>query len=249
MANTATVPQRTKNGMSEVIDALRSVETESERWQLADALAKKIPTGLKGFDEIIDAAKNAGVRGNLKPNTLRQYRDTAVRWPSADRIDNVSFTAHKEAQNAGSLADSKRVLEGILRKNAKAGTAVTVAEVKAAIAAKKGKPTTKGPGQGKKGKGTTTAPVAQAKAAEIISDLVTNDGKLLIAAIPKDAPLAHLDKVIAGLKKVLGHAERLQMQAQNKANAGQKQSGQNVTPIKRAPVAKKAGSAGNIRGL
>jgi hypothetical protein len=237
--------------MSEVIDALRSVETEQERWQLADALAKQIPTGIRGFTEIVDAAKNAGVRGNLKPNTLRQYRDTSVRWPTKERVGGVSFTAHKAAQDAGSLADSKRVLEGILRKNAKTGAGVTVAEVKAAIAAKKGKPVVKGPGQGKKtGKAATAAaPVAQAKAADIISDLVTNDGKLLIAAIPKDTPLAHLDKVITGLKKVLGHAERLQLQAQNKAAAGKSGNKQNVTPIKRAPVAKKSGTAGNIRGL
>jgi hypothetical protein len=246
MANTATVAQpATKNGMSEVIDALRSVETETERWRLADALAKKVPTGLAGFDEILDVAKQRGIRGSLKRNTLRQYRDTAVRWPVRDRLPNVSFTAHKKAQDAGTLADAKRVLEGILKANAKTGDGVSVAQVTAAINAKKGKTTPKGKGQGKKG---GPAPVAQAKAAEIISDLVTNEGKLLIAAIPKDAPLAHLDKVIAGLKKVLGHAERLQMQAQNKANAGKKQSSSStpVTSIKKAP-AKKA--AGNLRGL
>ena len=46
-----------------------------------------------------------------------------------------------------------------------------------------------------------------------------------------------------------GHRDAPRIPANITDNAGQKQSGQNVTPIKRAPVAKKAGSAGNIRGL
>ena len=237
------VPTPGTAGMSQVIDALRSVQSESDRWKLADALAKKIPSGLKGFDEIVDAAKNAGVAGKLKVNTLRQYRDTSVRWKPEDRVPEVSFTAHKEAQNAGTTPEAKKLLERIVKQAGADG--VSVGEVRRAVSALKGK-TSKGTGGGGGGGKAAKAPPPPAPAADIVKDL-SHGGGLLIAAIPNDMDAADLSKLIAGIKKVLGHAERLQMKAANKANAGKNKPA--VTPIKREPVPVKQSGPGDIRGM
>jgi hypothetical protein len=58
---------------AQVIDAMRSIQTESDRWKLAEALYAVIPQGVRGFNELIDAATAAGVAGGLKVNTLRLY--------------------------------------------------------------------------------------------------------------------------------------------------------------------------------
>src|SRR5262245_745493 len=87
----------TSKKMHDVIDAMRDVQTEGDRWHLAEALVAMLPQGSNGFQEIIDQASAEGVVGKLSANTLRLYRDTANRWPANRRVANVSFSAHREA--------------------------------------------------------------------------------------------------------------------------------------------------------
>jgi hypothetical protein len=87
--------------VGDVIDAMRSIQTEGERWHLAEELATVIPKGdgegTVTFATIIDQATSEGVAGKLSVTTLRLYRDTAKRWPKSKRVPNVSFSAHRTA--------------------------------------------------------------------------------------------------------------------------------------------------------
>src|SRR5215472_10648050 len=97
-------------GPDEVIEAMRSIHSESDRWHLAEALFKKIPSGLQGFQEIIDKASAEGVAGNLSVNTLRLYRDTASRWPANKRVADVSFSGHREVMALPGTVDGQAKL-------------------------------------------------------------------------------------------------------------------------------------------
>lgn len=229
---TSTIP--TPDQLDKVIDAMRSIQTEGDRWNLAEQLAYLIPSGSSGFGEVIEAATHEGVLGKLKENTLRLYRDTAIRWPSDDRVPNVSFSAHREAMVIGNTKEAARMLAD-LAKNGGAAQ-VTVANVRAAARVKMGKPPVAP-------KTTTTT-----KAVDVLADL-KGGAPELIAALTTSTSTTDLDKVQAGLNKAIAHVERLRAKAARKAAADAKKApaSKKAPATKAAPAAKKA--AGDIRGL
>jgi hypothetical protein len=204
---------------NEVIDAMRSIQTEGDRWRLAEALAQQIPSGGAGFDEIIDEATAAGVAGNLSRTTLRLYRDAAVRWPAGKRVPNVSFSAHREAMILPTIAEQVKLLNALSKYHGPGK--VTVASVRRAIAVQQGKPAPE-----PNGKGT----VAQTESAGILADVIAGS-PLLITAIGPDTSPANLDKLDAGLRKAMAHVDRLRAKANRKPAA---------KPAARKPAAKPA---------
>jgi hypothetical protein len=80
------------------VEALRTTQTQADKWRLADALLADVPQGESrtGFNGVIAAAEAAQVKP-LKMDTLRQYRDTAAKFPPEVRVPGVSFTAHRIA--------------------------------------------------------------------------------------------------------------------------------------------------------
>jgi hypothetical protein len=239
----AATMQAKKNGLDPkkldgVLDRMRDVQTEGDRWDLAEALQLLVPQGSTEFDKIIDVATKEGVAGNLSANTLRLYRDTAVRWPADKRVKNVSFSAHREAMVLpGSIDLAVRMLNDIVKTNG-TGKPVTVAQVRRTVQIKQGKkPSAKSP------KNATTA-----KGFDAVADLELG-GKQLIDAIGNARSADSLDKLNRGLKKVIGHVEKLQ------AKAAQKKAPVKPTPSAKAkpngaakkPAAKKP--VGDLRGL
>ena len=233
MPTTTTTPASTAK-VDTVIEAMRSIQTEQDRWHLAEALLARIPSGTSGFEAIIDAAVAAGVSNGLKPTTLRLYRDTAVRWPSDQRVPNVSFSAHREAMVAkGGTAGAVKMLTDLSKTHGP--EKVTVASVRRAIAVQQGKPV------------PSAKAAAKAKAVDIVADLVAG-APVMIAAI---TTTTDLDAVHAGLTKAISHTERLRAKAAAKAKAAK---------ATKAPAAKKAASTtpkkasarkstGDLRGL
>ena len=236
--------------MKEVIEAMRSIQTESDRWRLAEALFAEIPAGGGGFSDIIDAATNAHVDGGLTATTLRLYRDTASRWPSDKRVPNVSFSAHREAMVMPTIDEGAKLLEDLVKTQGGPGK-VTVASVRKAIAVK----------QGKVSAAPTHGPVASPSTASALNDLKTG-GKELIHAIASDTEGDDLDKLQAGLSKVIAHVEQLRARAARKAATAKAKAtaptdkqiagrvaaaGQNART--RATTASKKGSQGDLRGL
>lgn len=224
--------------LSGVIDKMRDIQTEGDRWELAEALKGMIPQGSNGFSEIIDKATSEGVVGNLSANTLRLYRDTATRWPSTKRVANVSFSAHREAMALPTIDSAAKML-GDLAKT-QGASKVTVASVRKAVAIKNGRQPTAA-----QAAGTTT----HAKNLDVIRDL-TSGGSELIKAIGAESDTDKLDKMHAGLNKVIAHVERLRAKA---ARASAKKA----TPEKKAtngakpstPKATAKKSAGDMRDL
>ena len=230
-------------GVADVIDAMRSIQTESDRWALAEALCKQIPEGAAGFDEIIDAATSAGVAGSLSVTTLRLYRDAAKRWPSDQRVPDVSFSAHREAMvlipESGSTAVAAKML-GDLAKTQGAAK-VTVASVRKAVAVKQGKAIPSS--------GSSTASSTSTRALDVLDD-VKKGAPQLIAAISPATESDDLDKLHAGLTKAIAHVERLRSKAAAKAKAASKKAS---APTTTAPATAKAKGArkaqGDLRGL
>ena len=223
--------------LDDVIEAMRSIQTESDRWHLAEALAKQVPGGSEGFSEILDQATAEGVAGKLSLNTLRLYRDAALRWPADKRVANVSFSAHREAMVLESIDAAAKMLAD-LAKNAGAGN-VTVAAVRKAIAVQQGK--------------VTAAPAATTsqKAVDVLAD-IKQGAPQLIAAISPATVTSELDQLHAGLTKAIAHVERLRAKAARKTAAAKPSS----TPVpKPSPGERKvAGEAitkarGDLRGL
>jgi len=230
--------------VADVIDAMRSIQSEDDRWHLAEALAKKVPDGTKGFDVILDRAAQEGV-GKYTTHTLRLYRDTAKRWPASKRVANVSFSAHREAMAASttSIDSAKKLLENLARQHGAKG--VSVQRVREAVQIKNG---TKRQGGRKAPKGAAAAtPVPPAPELNVLADLATGASKV-IAAIAEDDP--KLDKYQAGLTKALGHVERLRSKVARKAAA--KKTPPTAQTKTTKPVAKKAPvkkARGDLRGL
>jgi hypothetical protein len=230
---------------TDVIEAMRSIQTEGDRWHLAEALRSQVPQGSTGFEEILDEAASAGVAGALKVNTLRLYRDTANRWPATERVPNVSFSAHREAMVLESTKAAAKMLAD-LSKNL-GPHKVTVASVRKAIAIQRGN--------------AVPAPAAKAAAstnpapneAGIIPDLMKS-GRYLIGAItPKDFTADELDQIGNGLTKVLAHVDRLRAKEAQKAQAAAKRQ---ATPKKapaaarkRTPAKPKADVKGDLRNI
>jgi len=205
-----------------VLDAMRSIQAEGDLWHLADALVKVVPNGVRGFQDIIDEATNAGVVGKMSVHTLRLYRDNAKHWPPSTRVAKVSFTAHRQAATLG----QGTTIEGKMLRDISSNlgpSKVTVAEVKKAIAAKTG------------GKMPTAAASTRKSGTRIdaLADLAAG-GTQLIAAIHASTPSATLDQLQDGLNKVTAHVEQLRMRA---ARTAKKAGAKKVTaPAAPAPA-------------
>lgn len=238
-------------GLNEVIDAMRSIQTESERWTLAEALRALVPTGVAGFSEVVDKATAEGVAGNLSANTLRLYRDTATRWPADKRVADVSFSAHREAMVLPSITEAQRTLTA-LAKQLGAGK-VTVASVRKAVAVKQGKPVPGTPAGGKGNGGGGKAGSSGPTESQALADLKSG-GKLLIEMIGQDTSEGDLDKLQAGLTKVIAHVERLRAKAARKQAAASKAAAKKGVANARAAVKKSSTprtrkAQGDLRGL
>lgn len=240
MSTTATATPAPIPGGADVIDAMRSIQSEGDRWRLSDILLAEIPTGSAGFAEIIDAATAAGVAGNLSADTLRLYRDTANRWPEDKRVAGVSFSAHREVMVLDSIAQRTKMLND-LSKNLGAGK-VTVAAVRKAIAVQSGKaPAAPASPNGPKAPGKVDA----------LADALAGCPALIAATTAE----TDLDKLHAGLSKALAHVDRLRAKANQKAAAKARTAAKTVskngaepapaTPRKRAPRKVQ----GDLRGL
>ena len=201
MSTTTTTPSVQ---VADVIDAMRDIQTEGDRWNLAERLAVLLPSGSSGFGDIIDAANAEGVAGGLSANTLRLYRDTATRWPTEKRVPNVSFSAHREAMVLPTITEAGKMLRDI-EKSVGAGN-VTVASVRKAVAVKQGK-APKAPKAG-----------TASKSFDVLAD-IKGGASALIAAIDNGTDADALDKLHGGLTKAIAHVERLRAKAAQKAAA------------------------------
>jgi hypothetical protein len=225
--------------MDAVIESMRSVVTETDRWKLAEALQKAIPVGSSGFQEIVDKATAEGVLGGLTVNTLRLYRDTANRWPDPDkRIPNISFSAHREVMPLGA-ADGRKLLEDMVRTSGP--TSITVAEVRKNVKIK----------QGQTAPPRTTPATPAPMKGDVLVDL-QQGGSQLIAAIGNLQDGNQLDQLHAGLQKVIGHVEKLRAKVVRMANATKVRPA--TEPQKPAAQPQKSATeaarkVGDIRGL
>jgi hypothetical protein len=231
-------------GIDQVVDAIRSFQSQNDLWQLADALAKQIPNGTTAggvsFGDIIDAANKEGVLGKLSAKSLQLYRDSALRWPADKRVAGVSFSAHREAQSLEGSVDDQVIFLGELIKNTPGGAAkVSVASVRAAVRVKQGK--------------TATRPSAATnqQTIKVLDDLKAG-AKELIATITSATSASDLDKLHAGLTKAISHVDTLRSRAAkaaalkaSKASGGSRATN-NPTPI--ASAKKAAGPIGGKRG-
>lgn len=238
---TNSTPVLDKKGLHDVIDRMRDVQTEGDRWELAESLKVLIPTGSNGFAAIIDEATDEGVVGNLSANTLRLYRDTANRWPASKRVPNVSFSAHREAMVLPNIDSAVKMLNDLVKTQG-AGK-VSVASVRKAVAIKQGK-------QPKAKAGTTQTSASGPNAAATLVDLEKANGSELIKSIGNESDAAKLDAYHASLTKVLAHVEKLRAKAARAAKPAAKASDKSAAdkPAPK-PAAKTGEKAGDMRGL
>jgi soluble cytochrome b562 len=229
--------------VSDVIDALQSIENENDRWHLAELLKVKVPNGDDGFDEIIAEAEAAGITKSLSVTTLRLYRDTAKRWPADKRIPGLNFSVHREVLPLiaadGNTNVATRVLRDVERTAKKEHEKVTVARVRAAVRIERKMPPPK-----------TTDAAAKA-AFDALHDLQHGAPKL-IAAIGSGTDADALSKLHDGLTKTLGHVDKLRARRAQKAAAKKTAAAPKpAAPKAAAPTAKKAPAKkrGNLRGL
>ena len=231
-----------------VIDAMTDIQTEADRWVLAECLTVLIPSGSSGFDKIVDRATTDGVAGGFKAATLRQYRDTDVRWPKEKRVDKVSFTAHREAISVDGGVDVAAKMLSDMAKGPGGPGKVSAAAVRKAVSLKNKRPSSRvnrtGPAGGSPGSAPGGGDLADVKAG----------GQKLIQEITAQMPLTELSEIKAGLGKILQHTERLIAKANQKAQAQAAKGG--VTPAKAAPAnadapkaeAKEEVAVGDLRG-
>jgi hypothetical protein len=208
VATTTTTDAARLNG---VLDAMQSVQSEDDRWHLAEALHTLIKSGTNGFDKVLDAATAKGVSGGLSATTLRLYRDTAARWPSAKRVPGVSFSAHREAMVMIAPDGSTQKAEKLLKDLAKNGAdKVTVKQVRQAAAISSGKTA-----RAQAGAGKTAAP----KGFDVLNDLENGAKQVLDSINSIGTDTARLDKVHAGVSKALARVEQLRAKAQRAKKA------------------------------
>lgn len=219
--------------LDNVIDAMRDVQTEGDLWVLAERLVALVPKG-DDFGEVIDRATKEGVVGKLSANTLRLYRNTAQRWPKDKRVANMSFSAHRDAMVLPSIGEAAKMLNDLAKTKGGAGK-VTVADVRQAVAIKQGKK----PKGSRAGVGVTKA---QAQYAHVLADLQDASGAAFIAAIPTNLSSDQLDKLHAGLNKVLGHVDRQRATVARKAKQVQAKRAADKQPAKQAPAKPKNGN-------
>jgi hypothetical protein len=250
---------RAAKDMDAVLDAMRDIATEGEAWTLAERLLVLVPTGTSGFGDVIDKATKAGVAGKLSANTLRLYRDTANRWPADKRVANVSFSAHREAMVLPNISEAARMLSDLAKNGGP--SKVTVGAVRRAVAVKQGKKPPAG-----RGNTTPSGSSTGTTYANVLQDLQGTGGTAFIAAIPTTMSSADLDKLHAGLNKVLGHVDRQRAKVARAAQAATakraavkdapaakvapapKKNGNGKTPVVSKSAPSKKG-AGDLRGL
>jgi hypothetical protein len=229
-----------------VLDAMRSLQSESDRWTLAEALKAAIPAGLNGFDDLMRKATDEGVGGKLTKSTLRQYRDTAVRWPAGKRVKGVSFSAHREAMrgfDGKSIDGAVKLLERLARQQGSASK-VTTAEVRRAVQVLQGKPVTTQRGRNDKSAGQ---PASGPQVSDALNDL-KGGGSKLIAFIPASTDLNDLTKLQRGLAAVATHVDKLRAKKAQKNKPAQPAVAAKKT-AKPAAAASSKGAAGDLRGL
>jgi hypothetical protein len=239
----ATSAAKLAPNLAEVFDAMASINTESDRWHLAEALAKQIPSGASyggvSFADILDAATKQGVAGKLSTNTLRLYRDTASRWPADKRVAGVSFSAHREMRDFGDVSAQAKALEALVKSEGGADK-VTVASVRRAIKTHQGKAVNP-PG----------AAISK-KAIDVVEDLKKGAPEL-IGSIPVGTTRDELDKIHAGLNKALAYVEKLRARAAQRKASATKPTPQKAPAAPAAGTTKKvvpiAAGKGDLRGL
>jgi len=209
-----------------VLEAMKHIQSETDLWSLADALLKAAPQGEFDLQRIIDEATDAGVIGKLKMSTLRQYRDSARLWPNHQRVDGVSFTAHKEMQRLPGGAVARRRLLKDMETNLGSASKVTVAEVKKTLNSKG------------IGKAQAATKKQQSVTRADLQDIMAGSPKL-IAAVGRGTPANDLDLLVLGTKKFLGHLEQLQIVAHRKAAKAAKKAARTpvAAPAPAAPAA------------
>jgi hypothetical protein len=189
----------TKAATTDVIDAMRSIQTEDDLWTLADRLYAALPEGQTGFAAIIQEAADAGVDAGLSGNTLRAYRDTGRKWPVSRRIPNVSFSAHREAEKLiakdGPVKPAHDHLQSLVKQNGAAK--VTVSMVRQSVKAAQGKTPA--------GKAANVKKTA-AKTVSVLDDLRKGAPELIAAMT---TATADLDRIRKGLDKAALHVDRL----------------------------------------
>jgi hypothetical protein len=210
-----------------VFTAMRHIQSETERWILADALFEAVPHGEYGLGDLLEEAKQEGVAGKLSVTTLRLYRDTANRWPVASRIPGVSFSAHREAEKGIKSLGATQVAK-ILQDMADANgpDKVTITAVRAAIA-------------GRQGKSVTPKSPATFDA---VADLKKGGGAL-IKTITASMSVSDLEAVSDGLAKVMVHVNDLRAKA---ARNARKKAPKASTPAKVIPITKAPAAAPEV---
>lgn len=224
-------PSTTIKSFDTVCDALRDVHDEASLWRLSDELVKVAPAGVESVQKVVDQANARGIP-TKSTNTLRLYRDVAIRFPASERVPLVTFSAHREAIAVGDVKQAKAILEELSRKHGAANVSVTT--VKQAIGAATGKV----PVAPK-----SAAAKQQSGYADVAYDL-SMGGKKFIAALDEIVGVrgVTLDGLHAGLTAVLVQVDSRRAKAARKAQADKdaaKSKGTVVDP-KKSPAARKA---------
>ena len=217
-----------------VLERMRDLHDEADRWKLADELLRQIPSGGAGFAEIIAKATEQGVAGKLKEKSLQLYRDTAIHWPSDQRVTGVTFTAHREAKVVGDTKAAHKLLTSLVKQHG--ADKVSVTRVRDAVRTAKGITPRRSSGRGAANK---------VPAFDVLAD-VKDGASQLIASIGSDTDADALDKLHAGLTKAIGHVERLRVKAARKASANKASAPVAKQAAKKATTGRKAG---DMRGL
>jgi hypothetical protein len=232
----------TTTNFASVVAALRDVHDEASLWHLSDELAAAIPQG--DVSPVVKAAEQAGVPVR-SANTLRLYRDVAVRFPKGQRVSGVSFSAHREALTVGSATDAETLLHDLVSKMGSAG--ITVTTVRRAVQAQTGKGAASTAGVGKAGA------AVKLTWAQIMADLCAGGPDLIaqIDVVTSATSGVSLDTLHAGLNKVLTEVENRRVKAA-RAAAKKKAPVQAAAKAPAPAAPRKAaakGGAGDLRDL
>jgi hypothetical protein len=231
-----------------VCAAIRDVHDEASLWRLSDELVVIAPSGVKSVEAVVAQAEARDIP-TKSVNTLRLYRDVAIRFPVNERVSGVSFSAHRESLALPTLAESVQVLNDLKAKHGAAG--VTVTTVKSAVQAATGK---------------VAAPKASVKPQSALADVardLSSGGKVFVSELDTLITLngVTLDGLHAGLTKVLTAVEGKRSKAAAKAARAKAAPVKPVTPAKagartgkvrssgKAPVKAGASKAGDLRDL
>lgn len=121
---------------TKTIEALQA--RNRNEWDVADALLVEVSPSRVGvrnsskgtWEQLAQVLADEGIEYSV--STLRQYRDAAAKWAPDNRVEGVSFTAHRYASKA---SDPVAVITNIKKLKGK----VTTADVKAAVASPQSK--------------------------------------------------------------------------------------------------------------